>query len=144
MYLNLSKFNIALEGKLLIFAWIQVSSEGHLMDMAWLDAIREFGRPRTNKELQRWLGLWTSLGQFAAFPLKDRLPLKQQFLQKNYSKKLKWNHKQMEEFETARQEFSDSSQMLQPFNPALAMGLVVDTAKTNGIGYILFPLPTSV
>ena len=44
----------------------------------------------------------------------------------------------MEEFETARHVFSDSSQMLQPFNPSLAMGLVVDTAKTTGIGYILF------
>ena len=34
--------------------------------------------------------------------------------------------------------------MLQPFNPTLAMGLVVDTAKTTCIGYILFqldPLP---
>ena len=40
----------------------------------------------------------------------------------------------MEEFETARQVLSDSSQMLQPFNPALAMGLVVDTAITTGIG----------
>ena len=28
--------------------------------------------------------------------------------------------------------------MLQPFNLALAMGLVVNTAKTTGIGYILF------
>ena len=59
-------------------------------------------------------------------------------LRKNYSNKLKWNHEQEEEFETARRVLSDSSQMLQPFNPALAMGLVVDTAKTTGIGYILF------
>ena len=28
--------------------------------------------------------------------------------------------------------------MLRPFNPELKMGLVVDTAKTTGLGYILF------
>ena len=36
------------------------------------------------------------------------------------------------EFETARRVLSDSSQ---PLNPALAMGLVVDIAKTTDIGY---------
>ena len=28
--------------------------------------------------------------------------------------------------------------MLQPFDPVIAMGLLVDTAKTTGIGYIIF------
>ena len=42
------------------------------------------------------------------------------------------------ELETARRVLSNFSQMLQPFNLALAMGLAVDTAKTTGIGYILF------
>ena len=75
VYLNPSKLNIALDGESLIFAGIQVGSEGYSMDPARLDASREFRRPRTNKELQRWLGLCTSLGQFAASPLKDRLPI---------------------------------------------------------------------
>ena len=75
--------------------------------------------------------------QFAASPLKDRLRLQRQLLRKNYSNELRWNHKQEEEFKTVRRVLSDSSQMLQPFNPALAMGLVVDTAKTMGIGFIL-------
>ena len=42
VYLNPSKLNIALEGELLIFAGIQVGSEGYSMDPARLDAIREF------------------------------------------------------------------------------------------------------
>ena len=46
----------------------------------------------------------------------------------------------MEEFETARRVLSNSSQMLRPFDPELKMGLVVDTAKTTGLGYILFQL----
>ena len=42
VYLNPSKFNIALDGESLIFAGIQVGSEGYSMDPARLDAIREF------------------------------------------------------------------------------------------------------
>ena len=71
------------------------------MDPARLDSIREFPRPRTIKELQQWLGLCTLLGQFTSSPLKDRLPLQRELPRKNYSIKLQWNHKQMEEFETA-------------------------------------------
>ena len=104
------------------------------MDPACLDSIKGFQQPRTNKELQRWLGLCTSLGQFASSPLKDRLPLQRQLLLKNWSNKLRWNHEQEEEFETARRVLSNSSQMLRPFDPSLAMGLVVDTAKRTGIG----------
>ena len=92
VYLNPSKFNIAMDGETLVFAGIQVGSDGYSMDPARLDAIKHFQRPRTNKELQRWLGLCTSLGQFAASPLKDRLPLQRQMLRKNWSNELKWNH----------------------------------------------------
>ena len=83
VYLNPTKFNIALKGESVIFAGIKVSSEGYSMDPARLDAIREFPRPRTNKELQRLLGLCTPLGQFASSPLKDRLPLQRELLRKN-------------------------------------------------------------
>ena len=132
--LNPSKFNIAMDGESLVFAGIQVGSDGYSMDPARLDAIKCFQRPRMNKELQRWLGLCTSLGQFASSPLRDRLPLQRQMLRKNWSNELKWNHEQEEEFETARRVLSDSSQMIRPFDPSLALGLVVDTAKTTGIG----------
>ena len=138
VYLNPSKFNIALDGESLVLAGIQVGSEGYSMDPARLDAIKGFQRPRTNKELQRWLGLCTSLGQLASSPLKDRLPLQRQMLRKNWSNELRWNHEQEEEFETVSWVLSDSSQMLRPFDPSFAMGLVVDTAKMTGIGYILF------
>ena len=80
----------------------------------------------------------TSLGQFAASPLKDHLPLQRQMLRKNWSNELEWNHEQEEELETARRVLSDSSQMIRQFDPTLAFGLIVDTAKTTGIGYILF------
>ena len=40
--------------------------------------------------------------QFAASPLKDWLCLQRQLLRKNYSKELRWNHKQEEEFKTAK------------------------------------------
>ena len=134
VYLFPSKFNIALEGKSLIFAGIQVSSEGYSIDPARLDAIREYRRPRTNKELQQWQGLCTSLKQFASSPLKERLSLQRHLLWKNYSSKLKWNNKQVEEFETERKVLFDSSQMLRPFDQTLPMGLEVNPAKTTGIG----------
>ena len=108
------------------------------MDPARLNSIREFQRPRTNKQLQKWLGLCTSRGEFASSPLKDRLELQQELLRKNYFNNLQWNQKQVAEFEMVRDVSSNSSQMLQSFNPALAMGLHVDTDKTTGIGYILF------
>ena len=71
IYLNPSKFNIALDGESLIFADIQGGSEGYSMDPARLTAILEFKHPCTNKELQRWLGLSTSLGQLASSPHKE-------------------------------------------------------------------------
>ena len=43
---------------------IKVGSEGYSMDPSHFDAIKEYPRPWTNKEHQRWLGLCTSLGQF--------------------------------------------------------------------------------
>ena len=138
VYLNPSKFNIALEGEPVIFAGIQVSSKGYKMDPARLDSIREFQRPRTKKQLQRWLGLCMSLGQFTSLQLKDCLELQQELLWKNYSNDLQWNQEQVTEFKMAREVLYNSLQMLQPFNPVLAMGLLVDTAKTTGIGYILF------
>ena len=55
--MNPCKFRIALEGDSLVFAGIQVSSRGYTMDPARLDAIRNFPRPQTSKEMQRWLGL---------------------------------------------------------------------------------------
>ena len=76
----------------MIFAGIKVGSDGYSMDLSRLDAIREFPRPRTNKELQRWLGLCTSLGKFASSPLKDRLTLQRELLRKNHSNQLAWNH----------------------------------------------------
>ena len=42
VYLNPSKFNIALDGESLILAGIQVGSEGYSMDPARLDAIQTF------------------------------------------------------------------------------------------------------
>ena len=98
VYLNPTKFNIALDGESVIFAGIKVSGDGYSMDPARLDAIREFPRPRTNKELQRWLGLCTSLVQFASSPLKDRLQLQRELLRKNYSNQLAWNNEQIQEF----------------------------------------------
>ena len=68
VYLNPIKFHIALEGKSLVFAGIQVSSEGYSMDPARLDAVKNFPRPHTNKELQQWLGLCT--GQICIIPLE--------------------------------------------------------------------------
>ena len=78
------------------------------------------------------------MGQFTSSLLKDRLPLQRKLLRKNYSNQLQWNLEQVEEFEIARHIVSNSSQMLRPFDPELKMGLVVDTAKTTGLGYILF------
>ena len=78
------------------------------------------------------------MGQFASSPLKDRLPLQRELLRKNYSNQLAWNYQQVEVFETAQRVLSNSSQMLCPFNPDLKMDLVVNTAKTTGLGYILF------
>ena len=114
VYLNPTKFHIALDGESVIFAGIKVGSEGYSMDPSRLDAIKEFPRPRTNKELQRWLGLCTSLGQFVSSPPKDRLPLQRELLMKNYSNLLQWNDEQIEEFETARRILSNLSQMLRP------------------------------
>ena len=48
VYLNLSKFNIALEGHSLIFKRAQISSKGYLMNPAQRDAIRKFQRPQTS------------------------------------------------------------------------------------------------
>ena len=59
-------------------------------------------------------------------------------LRKNHSYELLWNHKQAKEFSTARSLLSDMSPMLKPFNPELSLGLLVDTAMTTGIAYILF------
>ena len=67
------------------------------MDPDHLDSIREYQHPKTNKELQRWLGMYMWLGQFTFSPLKDRLPLR-----KNYSNELQWNQEQAMELETAR------------------------------------------
>ena len=86
VYLNPSKFNIAMDGESLVFTGLQVGSDGYSMDPARLDAIKCFQRPQMNKELQRWLGLCTSLGQFASSPLRNRLPLQRHMLRKN------WNH----------------------------------------------------
>ena len=72
----------------MIFAGIKVSSEGYEMDPARPEAIREFERPRTSKQFQRWLGLCTSLGEFASSPLKDRLVLQRELLRKNHSNEL--------------------------------------------------------
>ena len=80
------------------------------------------------------VGLVYLIGTVCIIP--GRLPLQQQLLLKNWSNKLRWNHKKEEE--TARRVLSNSLQMLRPFDPSLAMGLVVDTAKTTGIGNILF------
>ena len=52
VYQNPSKFHTALEGELVIFAGIKVSSEGYEMDPARLEAIREFKPPTTSKQLQ--------------------------------------------------------------------------------------------
>ena len=52
VYHNPSKFHIALEGDSVIFAGIKVSSKGYKMDPARLEAIREFERPTTSKQLQ--------------------------------------------------------------------------------------------
>ena len=53
----------------MIFAGIKVSSKGYEMDPARLEAIRELERPTTRKQLQRWLGLCMSLGEFASSQL---------------------------------------------------------------------------
>ena len=95
VYLNPMKFNIALDGESVIFAGIKVGSDGYSMGPSRLNAIKEFPRPQTNKELQRWLGLCTSLGQFTYSPLKDCLPLQRELLRKNYSNQLAWNHEQV-------------------------------------------------
>ena len=50
--LNPCKFCITLEGDSLVFMGIQVSSEGYRMDPARLDAIRNFPRPMTSKQMQ--------------------------------------------------------------------------------------------
>jgi hypothetical protein len=76
------------------------------------------------------------LGEFASSPLKDRLVLQQELLRKYYANHLPWNPEQVAEFETARAILSSSSQMLKPFDQALA--LLADKAKTTGIGFILF------
>ena len=108
VYLSLSKFHIALEGESVIFAGIKVSSEGYEMDPARLEAIRDFELPRTNKRLQRWLGLCMSLGEFASSPLKDCLMLQREVLRKNHSGNLPWNQEQVAVFEMARDILSDS------------------------------------
>ena len=77
------------------------------------------------------------MGQFVSSPLKDRLSLQCKLLRKNYSNELEWNHKQIEEFKTARRVLSNLSPMLRPFDPELSIGLVVETVKTTGLGYIL-------
>jgi hypothetical protein len=53
VYLNPSKFQIAVERESVIFAGVKVSSEGYKMDPGSLESIRQFKRPTTNKQLQR-------------------------------------------------------------------------------------------
>ena len=83
-------------------------------------------------------GVMYLVGPVRIFPTQGPPPSAATDERKNWSNELKWNHEQEEEFETARRVLSDSSQMIRPFDPSLALGLVVDTAKTTGIGYILF------
>ena len=64
--------------------------------------------------------------------------MQRELLRKNHSGDLPWNQEQVAEFKTARNILSDSLQVLHPFNQALALGLLADTAKTTGIGFILF------
>ena len=64
--------------------------------------------------------------------------LQQELLRKKHSNHLPWNPEQVAEFETARAILSNASQMLSPFNQALALGLLADTAKATGVGFILF------
>ena len=121
-----------------MFAGIQVSSSGYTLDPSRLNTIKKFPRPKTSKQLQRWVGLCMSLSQFASSPLKDRLHLQSFILMKKRLNKITWNPGQIKEFETARKLLSDTSQMIKPFNLEPVLGLVVDTAKTTCIGYILF------
>ena len=96
VYLNPSKFHIALELESVKFAGIKVSSGGYEIDPARLEAIRDFERQRTNNQLQRWLDLCMSLEEFASCPLKDQLLLKRELLRKDYSGDLPWNQEKVQ------------------------------------------------
>ena len=86
----------SLEEESVKFAGIKVSSGGYEIDPARLEAIRDFERPRTNNQLQRWLGLCMSLEEFASCPLKDQLFLKRELLRNNYSGDLPWNQEKVQ------------------------------------------------
>ena len=142
VYLNPSKFRVAIDDgnpdTSVTFAGIRVKQDGTFeVDPARLDAIRDFPKPRTKKELQRWLGLCTSLTQFAPTQLHVALNLQRELCRNTTNHALRWTPHVEEEFHKARIALSQPS-TLHSFDPRLATGILTDVAKTLGIGILLF------
>ena len=142
VYLNPSKFRVAVDdGKpdtSVIFAGIKVCQDGtYQVDPDRLESIRNFPKPTTKKELQRWLGLCTSLGTFAPTQLHMQLPLQRELQRVTTNGRLRWTPQIEEEFYAARETLSQPS-ILHPFDPKLQTAILTDVAKTVGIGIILF------
>ena len=142
VYLNPSKFRVAVDdGKpetSVTFAGIRVKQDGtYEVDPDRLESIRNFPKPTTRRQMQRWLGLCNSLLQFAPTQLHNVLDKQREICRLATNGKLIWNPQADEEFEKAREALSHPS-TLYPFDPKLALGILTDVAKTVGIGIILF------
>ena len=142
VYLNPSKFRVSLDNgdpeASVTFAGIRVKQNGTFeVDPDRLEAIRNFPRPETKREMQRWLGLCNSLGQFAPTQLHATLALQKEICRNTRNSKCVWSPQAIEEFETARRVLSDPS-ILHTFREDLDIGILCDVAKTTGIGMILF------
>ena len=144
VYLNPSKFRFASpEGPdtSIVFAGIRVGSNGTLaVDPKRMDAIREYPLPETKKQLERWLGLITSLGTFAPTPLTFLLTKQRELNRRTRGNFVQWNlfPEAETEFFEARKRCADHESILHEFDPTFDTGLMTDVAKCTGLGLFLF------
>ena len=150
VYLNPSKFRVAMDDgnpeSSVNFAGIRVRQNGTFeVDPDRLESIRNYPRPRTRRDMQRWLGLANSLGTFQppGSPLHTSLGLQRLLLKNTTSNHLLWTPQSIAEFEQARVNLSSPSS-LHPFDPNLQVGMLTDVAKTIGMGIILFQFDPSI
>ena len=100
IYLNPAKFQIAMERDAteeeipgVLFAGILVQTDGTFaMDPRRTDAIKKFPIPRTRKQLESWIGLCTSLNQFAPQPMHAVMPLQRKLLYNTYRQAIVWDN----------------------------------------------------
>merc|ERR1712082_19444 len=121
-----------------VFAGIRVKTDGtYEVDPDRLESIRNFPQPTTRRQLQRWLGLCQSLGHFAPTQLHVALDLQREICRNTQNSRCVWSPEAVKEFELAREILSRPS-VLHKFEQKWDLGLAVDTAKSLGVGIILF------